>query len=841
MRLLGLFVVIALGAFAQEATFDIPRITGVEIDGNPSEWGSRGFRTEIMAAIDGSTMPADDFDPSFRLAWDERGLLFLATVRDNESVENDDDRTLAQADSIEILFATAVGAQPMVHAVIAPGMAANATGPKHMIADWRTTEPRTPPTMSVARTRMDGGYIVEALLPWEIHGISGKNGATCAVQIHINDMDADRKMFRTAWFPLTPPAGRTSAMYTLRLAGKPSSALQAIARGRYTEQVRTAVSVVATADWEGKAVSVRDGRKTLATTSLALNNGRPTAHMIFDLPPPGESFNALKVRGGRTVIAALSLPDATVWRAQQLITYAPRFTPPVFAGNAFPACDFENPVIAERLIGNYNIKRTFYDAQFNEVTTADSAGRYGAIIEVMPQHGAPFRRYATLYRQTKPTNVFQWWSLRPEATMTLPPDLGIDAGAIAAQSRALGTFMQWQVQDAFNEDKDAAVVLAGLTETAADSGPRGVYDDVFALDRQWWVTLKRKLNGMAASHPNPIVTPYRNDGPPATTLRVGTPEEAGFKPESIAVLDAHLKSWAADTDEAFAVCLARNGVIFFESAYGQRFGAPMTLDTKSWMASISKFLSGALMMTLVDKGLVDLDAPIDRYLPELRGIEVTTPLTIRHCFTHTNGLQLGIVPPRMFNDHYGDEMNDLEEVIAAYYPHLEVATRQGYNGVGYAVAGKVIEQISGEALPQYFRNHFWAPLGCGLTDAIDMSARTNSVPRDIATFAQVMLNKGAYGDKRFFSEETFEKMLPVKLAPYVKFDAGDLQWGIGPVWIPDAGLSAKTFGHGAASAATLRIDPENQLIIVMTRNAGGAKFGEYHPQFIKNVVDGLVR
>jgi CubicO group peptidase (beta-lactamase class C family) len=48
-----------------------------------------------------------------------------------------------------------------------------------------------------------------------------------------------------------------------------------------------------------------------------------------------------------------------------------------------------------------------------------------------------------------------------------------------------------------------------------------------------------------------------------------------------------------------------------------------------------------------------------------------------------------------------------------------------------------------------------------------------------------------------------------------------------------------TFGHGAASAATLRIDPVNDLVIVMTRNAAGTHFDKYHPQFITAVVDGL--
>jgi len=245
------------------------------------------------------------------------------------------------------------------------------------------------------------------------------------------------------------------------------------------------------------------------------------------------------------------------------------------------------------------------------------------------------------------------------------------------------------------------------------------------------------------------------------------------------------------------------------------------------------------MMMLVDQGLVDLDEPVDKYLPALRGIPVDHPLTIRHLYTHTSGLGLGLQQARMFVDHWGDERNDFDEIVGRYYPYLEVGARHAYNGAGHALGGKIIESITGEALPQFFKRHLWGPLGCEHTDAMDGSARTMSVPLDVAKFGQMLLNRGAYGNMRFFSEATFEKMLPVKLAPYVHFDT-DIEWGIGPTWAREPGLSKRTFGHGAASAATLRIDPDNDLVIVMTRNTAGPQWGKYHPQFIQAIVEGMV-
>ena len=110
---------------------------------------------------------------------------------------------------------------------------------------------------------------------------------------------------------------------------------------------------------------------------------------------------------------------------------------------------------------------------------------------------------------------------------------------------------------------------------------------------------------------------------------------------------------------------------------------------------------------------------------------------------------------------------------------------------------------------------------------------------DIAKIGQMLLNKGKYGNMQFFSEDTFAKMLPSKLTDVLGPDT-NIEWGIGVMpWFSGEGLGKGTFGHGAASSATLRIDPINDLVIVMTRNTAGKNFGKYHPQFIKAIVDGL--
>ncbi|NIM71492.1 MAG: hypothetical protein GTO48_13850, partial [Xanthomonadales bacterium] len=57
-------------------------------------------------------------------------------------------------------------------------------------------------------------------------------------------------------------------------------------------------------------------------------------------------------------------------------------------------------------------------------------------------------------------------------------------------------------------------LLAGLHERDPDSVPEGPWDGLRAMDRQWWVTMKRKLTGMDERYPDPVVAPRPIEGDP---------------------------------------------------------------------------------------------------------------------------------------------------------------------------------------------------------------------------------------------------------------------------------------------------------------------------------------
>ncbi len=157
-----------------------------------------------------------------------------------------------------------------------------------------------------------------------------------------------------------------------------------------------------------------------------------------------------------------------------------------------------------------------------------------------------------------------------------------------------------------------------------------------------------------------------------------------------------------------------------------------------------------------------------------------------------------------------------------------------YNGAGYSMAGKIIEMVSGEAIPQFYKRHLLGPLGCENLDVIGNSGDSYAAPMDLAKIGQMLLNRGAYGDMRFFSEDTFAQMLPEKLTKVLGPDT-TIDAGIGCYWMSEKEFGEGTFGHGAASSADLIISPEKDMVVVMTRNTAGGNFGKYHGKFLEAV------
>lgn len=173
-----------------------------------------------------------------------------------------------------------------------------------------------------------------------------------------------------------------------------------------------------------------------------------------------------------------------------LIESAPLlFSSFVFAGADFPKVDFQQPSLMKEVAGDYTLQMTFYDANYNLVTQANVAGRYGAIVQVTPQTGPPFQRTFTLYRQSAPVD---WSAMQKQFTAELPPEFGIQAGVLAERSNLWKGFTQEVLADSLPRYPKAAILLAGLHEAKFGDG-NGSWNSPSHRDETWWYGLKKKL------------------------------------------------------------------------------------------------------------------------------------------------------------------------------------------------------------------------------------------------------------------------------------------------------------------------------------------------------------
>jgi predicted O-methyltransferase YrrM len=270
---------------ADSKIFNIPKIEGIVVDGSNNDWAEQGFRVEFLADPSGRVILPDDFDVIFRLGWNQQGLLVLAAVRDNVPVERGNLSRLWQADCVEIMVSESVGSTNRYQLVIASGADPKFKKVRQKIYDWRHPQYKTSGLTAQSRSRVfEGGYVIEALLPWANLGVKPNPGMELAFQFVANDDDGDvgdsNGSLRVAWFSGINPSSRFN-MYRLRLSDKPGDAVffrvdREISLGRYTIYVR------GTSELAGRPVTLRSAGNVIAHDKLSLKDGRASIHFNLD-------------------------------------------------------------------------------------------------------------------------------------------------------------------------------------------------------------------------------------------------------------------------------------------------------------------------------------------------------------------------------------------------------------------------------------------------------------------------------------------------------------------------------------------------------------------------------
>jgi CubicO group peptidase (beta-lactamase class C family) len=305
---------------------------------------------------------------------------------------------------------------------------------------------------------------------------------------------------------------------------------------------------------------------------------------------------------------------------------------------------------------------------------------------------------------------------------------------------------------------------------------------------------------------------------------------------------------------------------------------PMRPDTIFWIASMSKPITTAAFMMLVDEGKVNVDDPVEKYLPEFMGqwLQVEHdkehallkhpghPITVKNVLTHTSGM-LATLP----NEKPTLDLLPLASAVRSYAMMplvFEPGSEYRYANSGINTAGRLIEVLSGMPYEAFLQTRLFDPLGMKDTtfwpteqqvQRLAKSYQSNtkemaleetpisqlyypltdrrlrhpmpagglfSTASDLVRFCQMILSGGTFNGKRLLSEQAVRQATSVETGD-IKLNSNDAQ-GYGFGWSVNKkasgdGRSAGSFGHNGAYKTAMWIDPPKDRIFILLRHHAG--------------------
>lgn len=308
----------------------------------------------------------------------------------------------------------------------------------------------------------------------------------------------------------------------------------------------------------------------------------------------------------------------------------------------------------------------------------------------------------------------------------------------------------------------------------------------------------------------------------------------------------------------------------------------MQEDSIFWIASMSKAMTAAALMVLVDEGKVNIEDPVEKYLPEFKGQMVVAekaadhmllkkpvhPITVKNVLSHTSGL-----PFKSALEQPTLDLFPLAMRVRSYSMlplEFEPDSKYQYSNAGINTAGRIIEVVSGMSYEDFLQKRLFDPLGMKDTtfwptpaqiariaksykhdkDKPDLVETTVgqlqyplddhsrqpmpagglfSTAEDTAKFCQMLLRGGELNGKRVLSEAAVKTMTSRQTSTELKNS-----YGFGLQISPDG------FGHGGAYSTDMSVDKKNGLVMIfMVQNAGGKndEFKKIVPAFHKAALE----
>ena len=318
------------------------------------------------------------------------------------------------------------------------------------------------------------------------------------------------------------------------------------------------------------------------------------------------------------------------------------------------------------------------------------------------------------------------------------------------------------------------------------------------------------------------------------------------------------------------VLVARRGRVVWRKAYGARAVLPareaMTIDTIFDLASLTKIIATTTsIMILVERGLVRLNDPITKYIPEIKG-EGSDRVTIERLLTHTSGYAPDFDLSKQWSG-YDEALQQLYSEPLRNTP----GARFVYSDINFIALGEIVRRVSGMPLDEFARKNIYEPLGmkdtsfrpsASLTSRIAPTetrratasylggkasdAGTNgerwmrgevhdptayrmngvaghaglfSTADDLAIFCQMILQGGEYNGARILSPLTVAMMTRPR-AVSIDGAARGLGWDIASGFSSNRGdlFPLGSFGHTGFTGTSIWIDPLSETFVIFLSN-----------------------
>lgn len=315
-------------------------------------------------------------------------------------------------------------------------------------------------------------------------------------------------------------------------------------------------------------------------------------------------------------------------------------------------------------------------------------------------------------------------------------------------------------------------------------------------------------------------------------------------------------------------CLARYGKVFASAALGSRHYAkpdiPMAPDTPFSAASITKAFTATAIQNLVEDGLLAIDDPVAKFLPQFDG-EPYSGITLHHLLTHSSGLypESGIADKhhptwRVFAEQrYEEDGPDTDWIAAGLSGGLRKKPGEEwqYSNFGFQILGAVIHSVTGNRARSFIEERICKPLGMtasgfslapeaaeravvfGKWDEQHLASIIRGKPKDasmwdlmpgtsgglyttasdLIRFGNMLLGMGRLGNVRILGRKAVERMTAQHL-----FDTKDFCWGANSPerryalgwdmrYITGALPSQEMYFHEGSGASILIVDPLEEL------------------------------